>query len=433
MKVLIATIGTRGDVEPFLALAVGLQERGHEVAICTSAKFHGRITAYNIKAFRLDSGLLDMLDSDLGQASVASLNSLWGVARTIPKVIRQVGPIQQRMIDDCWQAMTLFRPDMVVYHPKLFSFPAFAAVTKIPVALAMLCPFQVPTSERPLFGPSLNKYANRATYRIVQWLTRHGTNHYLREWRKQNDTRGLSRSSTPSQIDSTHPIHVLHAFSEAVFPRPRDWPESATVTGYWFLSDTTKERKDWAPSESLTSFLNSGQPPVYFGFGSIKGVDPKRITEIILAAIKHTGIRAVLAHGWGGITKVNNSESICTIDEVPHEWLFPRMAAVVHHGGAGTTAAGLRAGCPTLICPIGLDQPFWGTCVEKIGAGLKTVPQRKLTAKILSESIQRVMSNESFRVAALEVAERIRRENGVENAIETIESILATHQSQEFA
>lgn len=421
MRVLIATIGTRGDVQPYLALAVGLKQAGHDVSICTSPRFKNFIEARDVQHLHLDDGLLQLLDSDIGQAVFESLHGLFTVLRSLPKIVRTVGPIQQKLVDDSWDAVNSYKPDIIVYHPKLFCVPAFAAVRDIPVILAMLCPFHVPTGECPLFGPSLGATYNRWTYKIVQRLTQIGTKKYLKQWRLQNDPLHLSRASSPSRINQRNSIPVMHAYSQRVSPRPKDWPNNVTITGYWQLKDESEDGARWEPSAELEKFLACGPPPLFVGFGSIKGLNPKRITDLILAAVSRTHVRAVLSQGWGGLSRVENTDKLHFIEAAPHSWLFPKMGAVMHHGGAGTTASGLRAGCPTIICPFGMDQPFWGRCVSKLGVGVATVPQAKLTEDKIVEAVQMVFSNRTIRNKATSLAQELGHEDGVGQALEFIE------------
>jgi sterol 3beta-glucosyltransferase len=423
MRVLITTVGTRGDVEPYLALAIGLKAEGHEVTICTCPRFSALITERGIAHSHLDEGLLELLESGLGRSVFEDLNGFFGALRTIPKVIGRVGAINRRMIDDCWAAAEATGPDIIVYHPKMFCAPSFAALRNIPVVLAMLCPLHVPTGESPLFGPPLGRLYNRATYRFVHQMAKLGSRSYLRGWRAQHDPDRRTRSSGPTRATPGSFIPVIHGYSAAVCPPPKDWPDHASVTGYWFLPSDDNATQPWRPSEKLVEFLNSGPPPVYVGFGSIAGTDSVKTTRIVLSAIRKVNVRAVIATGWGGLEPIDESPSVHVLESAPHEWLFPKMAAVVHHGGAGTTAAGLRAGCPTVICPFGLDQPFWGRRVVKLGAGVASIPQKELTEDRLAEAIRCAVSDPAIRGSATQIAQSIAKEDGIGNAVSIIERV----------
>lgn len=420
MRILLATIGTRGDVQPFLALALGLRARGHDVAICTCPRFKPMLDAHGVPLLPLDEGLLELLDSTAGRALFAGLDGALGMLRTIPKVLRTVGPIHHRLVADAWAATEAFAPDVVVHHPKLFCMPAFAARRGIPAVLALFVPMLVPTGEMPLPGLPrlpLGPCYRRGTWHALRMAMHAGSATYVRAWRRRHDPQGRSRAATPFRTARGHPLPVLHACSAAVCPAPRDWPAHATVTGYWFLPAA-----DWTPPPALAAFLDAGPPPVYIGFGSMAGVDPAATTRVVLAAIAHARVRAVLATGWGGLAAGDVPADVFMLDAAPHEALFPRMAAVVHHGGAGTTAAGLRAGCPTVVCPFAVDQPFWGARVQALGAGPAPIPQRRLDPARLGGAIRAAVHDPAMRDAARRLSSAIRAEDGVGTAIARIEA-----------
>jgi sterol 3beta-glucosyltransferase len=424
MRILIATIGSRGDVQPYLALALGLQAAGHDIAVCTCPRYRLLIEGAGIAHLPLDEGLIDLLESPAGRLMIGQLDSIPGALRTALTVMREVGPIHHRIVADAWAACEAFQPQVIVYHPKLFCMPAFAARLKVTAMLAPLLPMQVATGQMPFWGMPklpLGQVYNRASWRLVESLTRLGTAGYLRRWRRQHDPAGLSRESTPSRTRRGEPIPVIHGFSAAVWPRPGDWPAHAQICGYWFLPGDSQALRDWAPSPALQHFLDEGPAPVYIGFGSMAGSAPAATTRIVLGAVQRAGIRAVLARGWGGITARELPPTVHLLAEAPHEWLFPRMAAVVHHGGAGTTAAGLRAGRPTLICPFGIDQPFWGRRVHELGAGPAPLPQKRLSADGLARAIGELLHRPSYARAADSLADAITREDGIAVAITAIE------------
>ncbi|MDM8518028.1 glycosyltransferase [Desulfobacterales bacterium HSG16] len=239
----------------------------------------------------------------------------------------------------------------------------------------------------------------------------------VRKWRIQH---GLSPRSPGlrMRLPDGRPIPALYGFSRHIIPPPKDWDETATVTGYWFLN----EAEHLHPPGALTDFLSSGEPPIYFGFGSIFGRDPELVTQIILEAVRRTGVRAILARGWGGLesTPLAQSESVMFIEAAPHSWLFPQVSAVVHHGGCGTTSAGLLAGKPSIICPFFGDQPFWGSHIERLGVGPSPIPQKKLTVERLCHAIDVVMNDSTMRRNAAALGKRLRKENGTSNAVEFI-------------
>jgi len=212
---------------------------------------------------------------------------------------------------------------------------------------------------------------------------------------------------------------ILCGYSQHVIPIPKDWGNSIHVTGYWFLEPSA----GWEPPADLVRFLKSGPPPVYIGFGSMVNRKPEEVADLVLRALERCGQRAVVSAGWGGIKAVELPQTICAIGSIPHSWLFPRMAAVVHHGGVGTTAAGLRAGVPAVITPFFGDQPYWGQRVHELGVGPRPIPRRQLTADRLAEAIHAAVTSTGMRDRSAQLGEHIRNEDGIGRAVEVLEQV----------
>ncbi|MBI4046588.1 MAG: hypothetical protein HY371_07200 [Devosia nanyangense] len=222
------------------------------------------------------------------------------------------------------------------------------------------------------------------------------------------------------------PLTTLYAYSSLVSPRPRDWPKNAIVTGYWQLRD----RSDWQPSPEFKKFLAAGEAPVYIGFGSMP-FGAERNTQILKDAVKAWGGRAVVARGWGGINPADLPENIFAFEKAPHDKLFQYVSAVVHHGGAGTTSAGLTLGKPTFVVPQTVDQPYWGRRVYELGCGPKPVRLRKLTPETLATALQDLTTNASYRSHAQALGEKLQAEKGTDNAIKVIERVMAHYVPRE--
>jgi sterol 3beta-glucosyltransferase len=192
------------------------------------------------------------------------------------------------------------------------------------------------------------------------------------------------------------------------------------ITGYWF-QDALPE---WKPPGDLEAFLDNGEPPVYVGFGSMSGRSPETLAAIVLEALAMSGRRGLLLTGWGGMQVMKVPENVFVISAAPHNWLFPRMAAVVHHGGAGTTAEGLRAGVPSVIVPFIVDQPFWGSRVNALGVGPEPIPAKNMTADKLAEAIRVATSDQDMKRRAAELGKAIRAEDGLANAERIVKQYL---------
>lgn len=215
-------------------------------------------------------------------------------------------------------------------------------------------------------------------------------------------------------------IPILCAYSPDVIPQPKDWPAFCHTPGYWFLDPP----KDWQPPKELVEFIESGPKPLSIGFGSMSEKNPEKTMRIIFETLETTKQRAVLISDWSGLEKSNIPDIIYPIDKVPHSWLFPKVSAVVHHGGAGTTGAGLRAGVPSILVPFGVDQPYWADIVVNLGVGPKAPPIKKLTAKKLAAAINQAISDKDMQAKAAALGAKIRVEDGISEAVKIIESLI---------
>lgn len=418
MNIFIATYGSRGDVQPYIALGKGLQDAGHHVTLATSERFRNFVEEHGLKYGYMNDDLLSIIDTDEGREMIENTNTLPQIIRRSFSMRKKLGPLQHSLLQDSWEAAKKSGADLIIFHPKAYGGPHFAEKLGVPVIMALPFPMIVPTAEYPNIGfPDLKLgWYNRMTYSFVNWLMGLSAGKYIQAWRAANH---LPQQKKFDIIHTTNgkDIPVLHGFSKHVVPRPSDWPGTARTTGYWFLN----KKDDWTPPPELESFLKVGPPPIYIGFGSMAGRSPERLADIAIKALKKAGVRGIIATGWGGLKADVLPDTILQIDQAPHEYLFPRVAAVVHHGGAGTTAAGLRAGKPSIIVPFFGDQPFWGHRVHTLGAGSKPIPQKKLTVEKLATAIMNVSSNPDIKKAAKEIGEKIRHEDGIGNAIAFIE------------
>jgi len=420
MNVIIITIGSRGDVQPFVALGKGLKAAGHKVTLCTSSSFEAFICSHGLDYGHMTDELLKLMDSAAGRDAMENTNGISGSIKTMIRLAKKVKPINRQMLKDSWEAAQAAEPDIVLFHPKALGGVHIAEKLGVPVMMAIPLPMIVPTAEFPTIGfPNWNigGWYNKLTYAFVGMGFRmyNGTVNKFRQ--DMLSLHKFPKSSGLLHMADGQPIPVLHPFSTRVVPRPHDWPDNAYITGYWFLD----RLNEWEPSAELEAFLDEGEAPVYVGFGSMAGRNPRRIANIVIEALQQANVRGIIATGWGGLALDELPERIFKIDKVPHDWLFPHVTAVVHHGGAGTTAAGLRAGCPTIICPFFGDQPYWGRFVHALGVGSKPIPQKKMTVEKLASAIREVTTNQTIRQNAEALGKNIRSEDGVANAVAIIE------------
>jgi sterol 3beta-glucosyltransferase len=406
-RILILTAGSQGDVQPYVALGKGLKQAGFEVLLATDPSFASLVTGHTLDFAPLHAPFAQLVQTKTGKAALAGKKSIR---------LKQIMPMLRQMMDDAWEIAQQYNPDAVVYHAKPLAGYHIADKLGIPGFLAMALPIYSPTRSfaNPIFGGgNYGGWLNYLSYTLFLQASLLPYRRFMTRWRQEKlgllpfrDERSLHGRLVPK----------LYAYSRYVVPPPADWDESAITTGYWFLDSAS----DWQPPADLVAFLANGSPPIYIGFGSMASQDAAKTTRLVIDAIRQSGQRAVLATGWGGLSTSEVPDTIHILQSAPHDWLFPQCLAVVHHGGAGTTGAGLRAGKPTIICPFFGDQPFWGKQVFELGVGTRPIPQKQLTVANLSQAIQAVAQDTAMQQRANALGEKIRAENGVIQAVEVI-------------
>ncbi|WP_252446110.1 glycosyltransferase [Pseudonocardia humida] len=414
------TFGTRGDVQPFVALARELRGRGHEPVLAAPRRFAGLAAEHGVALAPVDDGPLRSMDAARGDGGAMSggLRARLALARSMPAAFA-------RIFDDATAIATTgpgAGAGVVVHNGQIMAAPHLAELLGVPAVLALTLPMYVPTREFPWPGLSLPVglpgVLNRASFRGMK-APEVMFGRVVDRWREQ--ALGLARRRgrhDPLRTPQGRPAPVLNAVSRHVVRPPADWPPSVTTTGYWFLPAATD-----LPAE-LAAFLAAGEPPVLVGFGSMAGPDPAGTAAVVLAAVAGLGVRAILATGWGGLRPDRLPEGVIAVEQVPHDLLLPHVAAVVHHGGAGTTGAAAAAGRPQVICPFVADQPFWGRRMHDLGVAPPPVPQRRLSAERLAAALRLALSDTAVGAAATELGHRIREEDGVGAAVTQLERLV---------
>ncbi|MEO8356693.1 MAG: glycosyltransferase [Chloroflexota bacterium] len=302
----------------------------------------------------------------------------------------------------------------------------------LPLIQAYLIPFtptkDFPATVLPQSLPSLGGTFNRLTHHITRQMMWQGFRSADSLARRQVLDLPAAPFNAPYNASPTKGLPVLYGFSSSAIPAPSDWGQDIHVTGYWFLDS----EGDWNPPADLINFLQANSAPIYIGFGSMSNRKPQEMADLVLQALSKNGQRAILLSGWGGLQRADLPTSVFMIDSIPHAWLFPRVAAVVHHGGAGTTAAGLRAGVPSMIIPFFGDQPFWGRRVYELGVGPRPIPRQHLTIDNLADAIRTALTDGEKQRRAAALGERIRAEDGLAHAVALIEQSIGNKQSKQI-
>ena len=417
-RIAMATLGTQGDIQPYVALASALKERGYSVVLGTTDDFEQMVTSYGIEFWSLGSSMREFVKQT--QFDKAMNKSLLVNA---PGLLRQGQRIVDRAARASWEMCQ--GADCIVLNMNTSFTIDIAEALDIPAIVAALQPLNS-TSEFPLciyYGPTFGKTINRLTYST---MTVQQIYYNLPRNKLRRELMGLGPRKNGGFFKDTDgtPLWTLNAYSELLSPRPRDWPKTSIVTGFWHLPDNS----GWEPSDEFQAFLAKGDQPIYVGFGSMPfGAD--RNTDILRDAVKLWGGRVVVARGWGGIRPDElPSEHVYVIDRAPHDQLFKYVRAVVHHGGAGTTAAGLHLGKPTFVVPQMVDQPYWGRRVYELGCGPKPVRRRKLTPELLADALHDLDTNPEYVKRAGEIGEQLRAEDGTGKAIKVIERVMNNYQ-----
>ena len=424
MKILILTLGSRGDVQPYVALGAALRARGHDVTVSAGRGFEAMIEAHGLTAQPLSDDVRELIQDPAIQQAIRSLSGKIRAWRASKGLFR-------RQLDEMWAVARDVRPDLILYHhPKGLAGQHIAEALGAVAIPTALIPAYVPTGAFASPGlpvPDLGRVGNRLSHKAIGGLISRLLGGKVDKWR--GEQLGLAPSAQRDLFHGYDPaggaVPRLHGFSRHLVPWPDEWGAREHVTGYWFSDPAT----GWEPPAALARFLEAGPPPVYVGFGSMPAEDAGRLTRIVLDALDRADARGVLATGWGGLDPdaldgSAGADRVHVLEAAPHDWLFPRCAAVVHHGGAGTTHEGLRWGRPSIICPVFGDQPFWGRRVMAVGAGPAPLTQKRLTADSLAKALAAVR-DPAMVARAAEIGAAMRAEPGAEGSAAVLDPVIA--------
>ncbi|KZF22019.1 glycosyltransferase family 1 protein [Xylona heveae TC161] len=443
LNVVIHVVGSRGDVQPFVALGQVLKNTyGHRVRLATHPNFRefvqengleffsiggdpAELMAFMVKNPGLMPGFETLRNGDVGKRRRAMYDIFRGCWRSCIEAGDGTGiEASDSNLDDfasfdsgvslSADAQRPFVADAIIANPPSFAHIHCAEKLGVPLHMMFTMPYS-PTQAFP--HPLANIQSSNAdpnmtnfiSYALVDMLTFQGLGDLINRFREK--TLGLEPVSlmwAPGLLSRLR-IPFTYCWSPALIPKPADWGSNIAISGFYFLSLAS----NYTPDEELVAFLQAGPPPVYIGFGSIVVDDPNGMTKLIFDAVKKTGQRALVSKGWGGIggNELDIPDGVFMLGNCPHDWLFKHVSCVVHHGGAGTTAAGIALGKPTVIVPFFGDQPFWGAMVAKAGAGPAPIPHKQLTTDTLAAAIQEALQPSALE-RAKELGELIRSEKG---------------------
>ncbi|EMD87038.1 glycosyltransferase family 1 protein [Bipolaris maydis ATCC 48331] len=453
LNLVIQVVGSRGDVQPFVALGKVLKETyGHRVRLATHPTFKDFVAENGLEFFSIggdpaelmafmvkNPGLMPGFDTlrsgDIGKRRRGIAEILSGTWRSCIETGNGLGvdPLQQTVeewmgIEDQLpeQLRKPFVADAIIANPPSFGHIHCAEKLGIPLHMMFTMPWS-PTQQFP--HPLANIQSTNAdatitnymSYLMVDVLTWQGLGDVINRFRKDSLRLDPISGVWGPAVLARLRIPFTYCWSPALIPKPRDWNHHISVAGFYFLNLAS----NYTPDPDLASFLDTGEPPVYIGFGSIVVDDPNAMTKMIFDAVKITGKRALVSKGWGGLgaDDIGKPDGVFMLGNCPHDWLFKRVSAVVHHGGAGTTAAGIATGKPTVVVPFFGDQPFWGAMVARAGAGPDPIPYKDLTAEKLAAAILEALKPETLD-RAQELCDKIKQENGTQNGAQSFHQML---------
>ncbi|KAK3686268.1 hypothetical protein LTR37_019991 [Vermiconidia calcicola] len=439
LNIVIMVIGSRGDIQPFLKIGKILrQDYGHRVRMASHPVFRdfveeagleffsvggdpSELMAFMVKNPGLIPSMQTVREGEIGKRRAAMAEMFEGFWRSC---IHTTEDEQDQDTDRMGESQP-FIADAIIANPPSMAHVHIAEKLGIPLHIMFTFPFS-PTTQfpHPLANIKPGKsnvdanYVNFMSYPLVEMMTWQGLGDIVNRFRE--NTLRLEPVSALWAPGALYRMKVPYTYlwSPALVPKPRDWGPEIDVGGFVFLNLAD----DFKPPQDLSDFLEAGDPPVYIGFGSIVVDDPDKFTEMIFKATDKAGVRALVNKGWGGFGNSNEDtpKNIFMLDNTPHDWLFPRVKAVVHHGGAGTTAIGLKCGKPTMIVPFFGDQPFWGAMVAEAKAGAhECIPYKKLNAERLAKGIKECLTEEA-QENMQKIADSMAKEgDGAENAVKS--------------
>ncbi|RMJ27243.1 hypothetical protein PHISP_01895 [Aspergillus sp. HF37] len=431
LDIVIQVVGSRGDVQPFIALGTELQEHGHRVRLATHATFEHFVSSSGLEFYPLAGNPAELMSYMVRNPGlIPSMKSM------LAGDIQKKRATFSQILDGCWrscieadpQTQKPFVADAIIANPPSFAHVHCAQALGIPVHLMFTMPwsstkaFPHPLANLRYSGsdPSLG---NLISYHFVEWMTWQGLGDLVNAWRKDAlDLEAVPATEGPN-LAETLQVPFTYCWSPALVPKPPDWDSHIDVCGFFF-----REAPSYEAPQELLDFIHAGDPPIYIGFGSVVVEDPENMLSIFLQAVEMAGVRAIISRGWSNFESQGTSNAFL-VGDCPHEWLFQRVAAVVHHGGAGTTACGLRYGKPTTIVPFFGDQTFWGNIVAAAGVGPNPIPPNNLTADNLADAIKFCLGA-SAATAAGHLGRKMNRECGVRAAVESFHAHLPRQQMQ---
>ncbi|HEV7736474.1 MAG TPA: glycosyltransferase [Chlamydiales bacterium] len=407
MKVAILTLGSQGDIRPFVALSLALQAEKHYVIIATNPENEKYCQQHGIPFCALEGDLAACIKKNRDeQPNLGKIKVVRTLIRSSFEALREQFKSLNRLLHNM---------DAVFYHPGVFTARHVIEARKIP-SIGIYFQPEIPSKYYSccLLPPNLplKKWSNLAGHYVIAQLFWTPFRKIINEWRANN---GLTKLGVlaPLSYPPFKAVPIVIAASSELIPPAPDWPSNAHVAGFLQLSQS-----DWVPSPSLLKYLRSGPPPMYVGFGSLTENCDEKMSDVLIKTLEKLPERVLLCGPFKHINKNSLPPNIEFIESAPHAWLFPQMKAIVHHGGAGTTHAALMAGKPTLAIPFIVDQFHWGEKIHEMNVGPKPLPASQFTEEGFSRSLDELLNILSYALFAKALSEKMQQENSAKKIIQ---------------
>jgi len=413
MKIILTAIGTQGDIEPFLAVGKILKEKGHQVICAFSEQFRELTESNELEFASLGSKLFDLHNSDAGKIAMGGGKGLKKTFAFIKLAMKQTGPNKEKETK-LYELIKQERPDRVLYNSKTIC--PIIWEYKNSGKTTFLSPFPylhyVKGHSLLVFGKNYGEFFNKLTFKLYDFgaataaLT-------TKKWLHIQDK--IKRTELKKIVRNRKFIYTI---SPRLFPRPDYWESNIKVLGHHAVMIET----DWKPKKELTEFIDKNEKILFITFGSMTNPEPERKTKIILEILERNKIATIINTASGGLVKPGNfnSELIYFVSQIPYDWVFPKMYAVIHHGGSGTTHLALKYGCATLIIPHFIDQFIWDEIISELGLGPKGIKISRITNKNFEPKVLELLNNKSFKERSERIGNQLGKEDYKEELYEAI-------------
>lgn len=415
MKAILFSLGTRGDMEPFLAIGELLKEKGWDILCVFPEQFRETVEEMGFQFEGFSKEFLEIMDDKETKIVLGGQGSLFKRIRILIKISRIGIKLSKDMTQLQHKILAEENPDRVLYHPKCNYSIVWGMKNPGKTIMVSPIPFlghainHLSTIGGDGYGKAINRFTFWITNRTKAWTIKNAAKKF-----KEEEIKITISSVMDAMLKSEKTFYTV---SPSLFPRPGYWPKTAHVTGYYERDKT----RNWQPDAKLVTFINNNKKIVFITFGSMSNPEPKEKTRMILDVLQRNQISAVINTSWGGLEEINEApENVRFVSNIPYDWIFPKMYAVVHHGGSGTTHTALKYSCPSLIVPHIVDQFYWNRTISKLNLGPKGIPIKKFNEKDFENKLLDLVNNETYKKNALAVSENMKTESNREQLYKMI-------------